>query len=165
MITITASILTISDRSFAGTRLDTAGPKIMELLKTRNIVINNYAIVPDDINLITKKLSEWINEGSSRIIFTTGGTGFAPRDNTPEATKLVIEKETPGISEYIRKKSSEITPHAILSRGVSGISKNTLVINLPGNPKAACESIEFVIDVLPHALELIMEDPNSEQNH
>ncbi|PKN85112.1 MAG: molybdenum cofactor biosynthesis protein [Chloroflexi bacterium HGW-Chloroflexi-8] len=165
MINLTASILTISDRSYAGTRPDSAGPKIIELLKTKNIAIINYAIVPDEIDLITKKLSEWINEGSSRIIFTTGGTGFAPRDNTPEATKLVIEKETPGISEYIRKKSAEITPHAILSRGISGISKTTLIINLPGSPKAACESIEFIINVLPHAVELIMEDSNSEKNH
>jgi len=165
MIILTASILTISDRSYAGTRADSSGPKIMELLKTRGIGINYYAIVPDDMNLITKKLTDWVNEGSSRIIFTTGGTGFAPRDITPEATKLVIEKEAPGLSEYVRKKSSEITPHAVLSRGVCGISKTTLIINLPGSPKAACESIEFIIDVLPHAVELIMEDSNSEQNH
>jgi molybdenum cofactor synthesis domain-containing protein len=99
------------------------------------------------------------------LIFTTGGTGFAPRDITPEATSSVIERETPGIAEYLRYKSFQITPHAILSRGIAGICKQSLIINLPGSPKAAKECIEFLIPVLPHAIELILDSPESEKNH
>lgn len=162
---LTASVLTISDRSYKGIRQDESGPKIIELLTRNAIEIVNYEIVPDEISMITKKLSEWIDQGTSRLVFTSGGTGFAPRDNTPEATRKIIEKETPGISEYIRNRSIEKTPHAILSRGVSGISKKTLIINLPGSPKAACESIEFILNIIPHAIALINDDPNSEYNH
>lgn len=161
----TASVLTISDRSSQGIRQDISGPKIIELLIKNDFEIINYEVVPDDITMIANKLSDWIDQGKPMLIFTTGGTGFAPRDNTPEATRKVIEKETPGISEYIRSKSVEITPHAILSRGISGISKKTLIINLPGSPKAACESIEFILKIIPHAIALINDDPNSEQNH
>lgn len=162
---ITASILTISDRSYAGIRQDISGPKIIELLLKHEFSIMNYEIVPDETKEISNILMQWVNEGKSKLIFTTGGTGFAPRDVTPEATKMVIEKESPGISEYIRRKSIEKTPHAILSRGISGISKNTLIINLPGNPNAACESIEFILEVIPHAIELLNEDPDAEKNH
>ncbi len=162
---ISASVLTISDRSYNGIRQDLSGPKIIELLTGNNFEIVNYGIVPDEISMIANKLSEWIDQEKSMLIFTTGGTGFAPRDNTPEATKKIIEKETPGISEYIRNKSIEKTPHAILSRGVSGISNKTLIINLPGSPKAACESIEFILNIIPHAIALINDDPNSEKNH
>jgi len=162
---ISASVLTISDRSYNGIRQDLSGPKIIELLTGNNFEIVNNGIVPDEISMIANKLSEWIDQEKSMLIFTTGGTGFAPRDNTPEATKKIIEKETPGISEYIRNKSIEKTPHAILSRGVSGISNKTLIINLPGSPKAACESIEFILNIIPHAIALINDDPNSEKNH
>lgn len=162
---ISASVLTISDRSYNGIRQDLSGPKIIELLTRNNFEIVNYGIVPDEISMIANKLTEWIDQEKSMLIFTTGGTGFAPRDNTPEATKKIIEKETPGISEFIRNKSIEKTPHAILSRGVSGISKKTLIINLPGSPKAACESIEFILNIIPHAIALINDDPNSEKNH
>lgn len=162
---ITASVLTISDRSSKGIRQDESGPKIIELLTKNDFEIVNYEIVPDEISVISKKLTEWIDQEKSMLVFTTGGTGFAPRDNTPEATRKILEKETPGISEYIRNKSIEKTPHAILSRGVSGISKKTLIINLPGSPKAACESIEFILTIIPHAIALINEDPNSEKNH
>ncbi len=162
---ISASVLTISDRSYNGIRQDASGPKIIDLLTGNNFEIVNYEIVPDEISMIANKLSEWIDQEKSMLIFTTGGTGFAPRDNTPEATRKIIEKETPGISEFIRNKSIEKTPHAILSRGVSGISNKTLIINLPGSPKAACESIEFILNIIPHAIALIYDDPNSEKNH
>ena len=119
--------------------------------------MNKYAI--------SEKLKTWADELKLSIIFTTGGTGFAPRDVTPEATKSILEKDAPGIAEYIRQRSTAITPHAILSRGMSGIRKSSLIINLPGNPKAACESIEFILDVLPHAIELISNDPDAEKNH
>jgi molybdenum cofactor synthesis domain-containing protein len=165
MIPLTVSVLTVSDRSFAGSRPDISGPKMLDLLRQHNFSIKNYEIVPDELEMISMKLRQWVEEGSSMLIFTTGGTGFAPRDVTPEATKIVIEKETPGISEYIRYRSAEQTPHAILSRGVSGIAKKSLIINLPGSPKAACESITFILGVLPHAMEIILGDPNSENNH
>ncbi|OJX41561.1 MAG: molybdenum cofactor biosynthesis protein [Chloroflexi bacterium 44-23] len=160
-----AAVLTVSDRSFAGTREDFSGPAIIDLLKTQGIELTHYSIVPDDRESIISQLSDWINEGSSNIIFTTGGTGFSPHDVTPEATKTIIERETPGISEFIRARSAEKTPHAILSRAVSGICKNCLIINLPGSPKAACESVQFIFPVLPHAIELLLDQPDSEKNH
>lgn len=165
MVSLTASVLTISDRSFSGVREDLSGPKIIALLGTKNIQVTQYEIVPDDVDKIYQKLLQWIEVDHPMIIFTTGGTGFAPRDNTPEATKLIIEKETPGISEFIRLKSAQITPHAALSRAVSGIRGKTLIINLPGSPKAACENIEFIIDIIPHAVELIQNSPSAEENH
>lgn len=161
----TIGVLTISDRSFKGLRSDSSGPKIIEFLQNNDLEIKIYEIVPDEQILISEKLKSWVDELEISLIFTTGGTGFSPRDVTPEATKSVLEKDAPGISEYIRQRSMAITPHAILSRGISGIRKSSLIINLPGNPKAACESIEFIMDALPHAIELISNDPDAEKNH
>lgn len=165
MAPLNASVLTISDRSFNGIREDLSGPKIISLLKSKSFEILKYEIVPDDSDKISQKLVQWAENDQPMIIFTTGGTGFAPRDNTPEATKMILEKETPGISEYIRYKSGQITPHAALSRAISGIRAKTLIINLPGSPKAACESIEFILDILPHAIELIQDSLTVEENH
>ncbi len=162
---IRASILTVSDRSFSGVRADISGSAIVELLKTEGFLLSNTAIVPDEKGEIVRQLLQWVDENQTDLIFTTGGTGFAPRDVTPEATKSIVERETPGISEYIRLKSTEITPHASLSRAISGICRNCLIINLPGSPKAACESIKFILPVLPHAIELLNDDPGSERNH
>ena len=114
-----------------------------------------YITVPDEKEEIEKALIYLCDDACVDVIFTTGGTGFAPRDVTPEATKNVIEKEAPGIAEGIRQKSMEITPKAMLSRAVSGIRKNSLIINLPGSPKAVRESLEFVLPVLPHAVEVL----------
>ena len=161
----TIGVLTISDRSFKGLRSDLSGPKIIELLKNNDLTVKIYEIVPDEQILISEKLKSWVDELKLSIIFTTGGTGFSPRDVTPEATKSILDKDAPGIAEYIRQRSTAITPHAILSRGISGIRKSSLIINLPGNPKAACESIEFILGVLPHAIELISNDPDAEKNH
>ena len=158
-------ILTISDRSSKGTREDLSGPAIINKVKSLGWFSTEYKIVPDEIDFIRNQLIQWCDELSPDIIFTTGGTGFAPRDITPEATENVIERKTPGISEYIRLKSLQITPHAMLSRGIAGIRKKTLIINLPGSPKAALESIDFILPALPHAVELIHDDPNSESNH
>ncbi len=165
MSSIRASILTISDRAFSGIRADLSGPAISKLLKTEGYLIINSAIVPDEKDTIARQILQWVDENQTELIFTTGGTGFAPRDVTPEATKSIIDRETPGISEYIRFKSAEITPHASLSRAISGICKNCLIVNLPGSPKAACESIKFILPILPHAIELLNDDPGSEQNH
>lgn len=161
---ISVNILTVSDRSFKGEREDKSGPTIIDFLKENDFLIHDYLIVPDEIDQIVNILSKWAEE-KIPLIFTTGGTGFAPRDITPEATLAIIEKETPGISEYLRYKSFQITPHATLSRAVSGIKNRSLIINLPGSPKAARECLEFLLPVLPHAIELLLEDPGSEKNH
>lgn len=161
---ISVNILTVSDRSYRGERADKSGPTIIDFLKENDFLIHDYQIVPDEMEYIKNALAKWVEE-KIPLIFTTGGTGFAPRDITPEATLAIIEKETPGISEYLRYKSFQITPHATLSRAVSGIKNHSLIINLPGSPKAARECLEFLLPVLPHAIELILDDPGSENNH
>jgi molybdenum cofactor synthesis domain-containing protein len=161
---ISVNILTVSDRSFRGERADKSGPTIIDFLKENDFLIHDYQIVPDEMEYIKNALSKWVEE-KIPLIFTTGGTGFAPRDITPEATLAIIEKETPGISEYLRYKSFQITPHATLSRAVSGIKNHSLIINLPGSPKAARECLEFLLPVLPHAIEILLDDPGSEKNH
>ncbi len=161
---ISASVLTVSDRSATGEREDKSGPVIIEFLEDNRFSIHEYKIVPDEKNQIMELLMKW-SDDKVPLIFTTGGTGFAPRDITPEATLAVIDKETPGISEYLRYKSFQITPHATLSRAVSGIKKQSLIINLPGNPKSVKECLELLLPILPHAIELILDDPESEKNH
>lgn len=148
------SVLTVSDRCSRGECEDKSGPLLCELLKNDGEVIK-YAVVADDRDEIKKMLIRVCDELKSDIVFTTGGTGFSPRDITPEATKEVIEREAPGISEAIRYESLKITPKAMLSRAVSGIRGKTLIINLPGSPKAVKESLETVLPVLPHAIETL----------
>ena len=148
------SIVTVSDRCSKGLCGDKSGPLISELLSPVAETAE-YVIVPDEKELISAELIRLSDEVKSDIIFTTGGTGFAPRDVTPEATKAVIEKEVPGIPEAIRAKSLEITPKAMLSRAAAGIRGKTLIINLPGSPKAVRESLEVVMTVLPHAVETL----------
>ena len=161
---VSVAILTVSDRAHSGERVDKSGPVLNELLESNDFKIVDYKIVPDETEEIIFVLTSWVEEKIA-LIFTTGGTGFSTRDLTPEATLLVINKETPGISEFLRYKSFQITPHAILSRGVSGIKDSSLIINLPGSPKAAKECIEFLLPVLFHAIELLLESPGSEKNH
>ena len=146
------SIVTVSDRCSSQERDDRSGPVIGEML-SGIASIGEYIIVPDEKDIISKELIRLSDEAGSDVIFTTGGTGFAPRDVTPEATKAVLDKETPGISDAIRLRSLEITPRAMLSRAVSGIRGKTLIINLPGSPKAVRESIEVILPVLEHAVE------------
>ena len=148
------SIVTVSDRCSKGLCEDKSGPLISQLLSPVAETAE-YVIVPDEKELISAELIRLSDEVKSDIIFTTGGTGFAPRDVTPEATKAVIEKEVPGIPEAIRLKSLEITPKAMLSRAAAGIRGKTLIINLPGSPKAVRESLEVVLPVLPHAVETL----------
>lgn len=148
------SVVTISDRCSRNLCEDKSGPLISELLLPL-AQTKEYVIVPDEKEIIASELIRLCDEVKSDIIFTTGGTGFAPRDVTPEATKAVIEKDVPGISEAIRAKSLEITPKAMLSRAVSGIRGKTLIINLPGSPKAVRESLEIVMPVLTHAVETL----------
>lgn len=148
------AVLCVSDRCSKGLCEDKSGPLIKDYLapygKTKE-----YLTVPDEKDEIEKALIYLCDDVCADIVFTTGGTGFAPRDVTPEATKAVIEREAPGIAEGIRQKSMEITPKAMLSRAVSGIRKSSLIINLPGSPKAVRESLEFVLPVLPHAVEVL----------
>lgn len=158
-------ILTVSDRGARGEYEDRSGPVIAGILAQRTPwTISETAIVPDDQDSISDALRRWCRAGLN-LILTTGGTGFAPRDVTPEATRRVIEREAPGIAEALRAESLKITAHAMLSRGIAGISHNTLIINLPGSPKAVKESLDILLPVLPHALDLLTDAPAAEQKH
>lgn len=147
-------IITVSDRSSRGEREDLSGPAIREWAVGQGYSVKMEVIVSDEKEEIRKALIEFSDEGT-QLILTTGGTGFAPRDNTPEATLSIIEKSTPGFTEAMRAKSLEITPHAMLSRAVAGIRGNSLIINLPGSPRAVRENLGFIEKAIPHALELI----------
>jgi molybdenum cofactor synthesis domain-containing protein len=126
--------------------------------------IGRHSVIPDDWQLISNTLIEWSDEGLN-LILTSGGTGFAPRDITPEATEQVIERKAPGIAEALRAESLKITRHAMLSRGIAGIRGRTLIINLPGSPKAVRENLDILLPILPHALELLTDSPASESQH
>lgn len=147
----------VSDRCSRKICEDKSGPLIEEMLKNLGTA-EEYIIVPDEKEAIEKALIKLCDEKAVNVIFTTGGTGFAPRDITPEATKAVIERDVPGIPEAIRLKSLEITDKAMLSRATAGIRKSTLIVNLPGSPKAVREALEVVIPVLPHAVEVLSGD-------
>ncbi len=151
---ICIGIITVSDRSSKGLREDLSGPEIKKWAGRKGYSIAAEAIVPDEIDRIKEKLIEFASK-SIDLILTTGGTGFAPRDLTPEATLQVVERIAPGFSEAMRQRSMEITPHAMLSRAVSGILKRSLIINLPGSPKAVRENLEIIEEAIPHAIELL----------
>jgi len=147
-------ILTISDKGSRGEREDRSGPALQAMLSGIKAEVAQYKIVPDEKEIISQVLVDW-SELGIHLILTTGGTGFSPRDNTPEATLAVLEKSAPGISEAIRFYGLQKTPRAMLSRAVAGIRKQTLIVNLPGSEKGARESLEAIIDVLPHAIETV----------
>jgi len=146
-------ILTLSDKGSIGEREDTSSEVIRELVKELGVVVE-YQILPDERAQISEFLRQWVLQGID-LVLTTGGTGFSPRDVTPEATLDVIEKETPGIAEAMRLAGLQKTPHAMLSRGVAGIAGQTLIVNLPGSEKAARESLEAILPALPHALKTV----------
>lgn len=150
----TATVITISDRAANGIYEDKSGPMIAELLKEQGYQVLDRIIIPDEKNKIKSTLIDLCDKGV-HLIITTGGTGFAPRDITPEATKEIIEREAPGIAEYMRQKSMEITPRGMLSRGVAGIRGTTLIINLPGSPKGATENLGFILPRLGHGLDML----------
>jgi molybdenum cofactor synthesis domain-containing protein len=164
-MTIRFGLLTLSDRSSRGERPDASGPALAHLIQTQGWSIIRQALLPDDEPAIRALLAEWADSGEMDVILTTGGTGFAPRDVTPEATRAVIEREAPGLAEAMRAASLKITPHAMLSRITAGIRKRSLIINLPGSPKGAVENLQVVLPVLPHAVQLLREDPRSESSH
>ncbi|HPC07032.1 MAG TPA: MogA/MoaB family molybdenum cofactor biosynthesis protein, partial [Anaerolineaceae bacterium] len=150
-------ILIISDRSFRGERDDLTAPALEQYITSSGYQVSQKQIVPDDSDAISTTLAAWADTNTADVILTSGGTGFTSRDITPEATLAVIDRIAPGISEAIRAFSLRITPHAMLSRAVSGIRKRTLIINLPGGPKGALESLEYVLPVLSHAVDLLQD--------
>ena len=163
---IQVGVLTVSDRSARGERPDASGPVIMQFV--HDVLKWNAAqtaIVADDASAICSKLVEWCDEAKLGLIFTTGGTGFSLRDVTPEATRAIIDREAPGLAEAMRAASLKLTPHAMLSRAVCGIRCSTLIVNLPGSPKACRESLETIAPALPHAMQLLGEDPAAEAGH
>lgn len=162
---IRVSVLTISDRSARGERPDASGPALVEVVRQQGWRLVETAIVPDERSAIADALTAWCDGGNADILLTTGGTGFAPRDVTPEATLSVIERAAPGLAEAMRLESLKVTPHAMLSRAVAGIRGRTLIVNLPGSPKAAIENLRTILPVLPHAVELLQESPTSEAGH
>ena len=164
-MTLSFGILTVSDRSSRGERADLSGPALADFIRARGWIVSLVEVVPDSRDVISPKLAEWCACGNLDVILTTGGTGFAPRDVTPEATRDVIEREAPGLAEVMRAESLKITPHAMLSRAVTGIRGQTLIINLPGSPKGAVESLKAVAGVLEHAIQLLREDKNAEAGH
>lgn len=154
-----AAVLTVSDRSFNGERPDTAGPLVSALLTAAGYQIIAAEIVPDEQSQIEAVLSRMADSGTIQLLITTGGTGFSPRDVTPEATLAVCDRLTPGIPEAMRYASMQITPRAMLSRAQAGIRKKTLIINLPGSPKAAKENLEAVLPTLAHGLTMLAGTP------
>jgi molybdenum cofactor synthesis domain-containing protein len=151
--TFKAAILTISDRCARGEREDESGPAIREFLPEIGATLSAYEMVSDDLELIAAKLRSWRDKMD--LIITTGGTGVASRDVTPEATRAVIEKELPGFGEAMRAEGLKKTPHSIISRGVCGISGKCLIVNLPGSPKAVKESLSVILPAIPHTIGLI----------
>jgi len=149
------SIITVSDKCSRNEREDRSGKYLVEFFKEKDWKIVNYNIIPDELDLISNTIKDICDKHNSDLIITTGGTGFSPRDVTPEATKTAVEREAPGISEYLRAKSQEKTPRAMLSRGVSGIRKRTLVINFPGSIKAVKECIEMIYKPMLHGIDIL----------
>jgi len=164
-MTIRLGVLTISDRSSRGERDDLSGPALAGFIQAEGWSLDKQAIIPDDEPTIRETLIAWTDSDVLDVILTTGGTGFSSRDVTPEATRDIIDREAPGLAEAMRSASLKITPHAMLSRIVTGIRKKTLIVNLPGSPKGAVENLQVILPVLPHAIQLLREDPNSESTH
>ena len=155
-MTYTAAVITVSDKGYQGEREDTSGPNLVHLLADKGFEVVYTAMVPDETANIQKELCKCADELGVALVLTTGGTGFSPRDITPEATLEVIERLTPGIPEAMRAESMRITPKGCLSRSAAGIRKRTLIINLPGSKKAAEENILAVIAPVMHGLEMLL---------
>jgi molybdopterin adenylyltransferase len=164
-MTLRIGILTVSDRSSRGERPDASGPALAERVQAEGWQVAERGVVPDDFNELRGTLSGWADSGKLDVILTTGGTGFAPRDITPEATRAVIDREAPGLAEAMRLASAAKSKHAMLSRAVAGLRGRVLIVNLPGSPKAAVENLETVLPVLEHAVQLLSDDPQAEAGH
>ncbi len=151
----TLGVIIASDKGSKGERVDESGKVIMDIMESNNYVTKKYIVLPDERDILSKEMIYMCDELEVDLLLTSGGTGFSKRDITPEATLDIVEKQAPGISEAIRYNSLQITPRAMLSRATSGIRKNSLIINLPGSPKAVRESLEFIIPSLSHGLEIL----------
>jgi molybdenum cofactor synthesis domain-containing protein len=156
----TAIVLTISDKGSQGLRVDTAGPAVCQMLEGAGFTVSETAILPDEIELIKEALIQAADVQHANLVVTVGGTGFAPRDVTPEATIAVCERMTPGIPEAMRTESLKITKRAMLSRAQAGIRGQTLIVNLPGSEKAAKENLAAILDGLQHGLDMLLERKN-----
>jgi molybdopterin adenylyltransferase len=157
---ISTAIITLSDKGAAGEREDESGRVIREMIAAIGASATHYEVLPDEEQRIAATLKKLADSGSIDLILTTGGTGVAPRDVTPEATRAVIDRELPGMAEAMRAESLKKTSHAMLSRAVAGIRKQTLIVNLPGSPKAVRENLAVILDALPHAIDKIKGDPS-----
>ncbi len=155
----TAAVVTVSDRSYQGLREDASGPRVADMLIQAGYDVRRRALVPDERTLIEQTLRSLADEEDIALVVTTGGTGFSPRDVTPEATLSVCERRADGIPEAMRRASAAVTPRAMLSRAAAGIRGGTLIINLPGSPKAAAENLAAVLDTLEHGLMMLREGP------
>lgn len=155
---IRAGVITASDKGSRGEREDLSGKEIVAMLKQIDAVVDHATIIPDEADCIKQTLIDYADDKKLDLILTTGGTGVSPRDVTPDATLQVIDKEVPGMAEAMRRQSSAITPHAMISRAVAGIRGKTLIINLPGSPKGVRENLAVVLPALTHAIEKIKGD-------
>jgi molybdopterin adenylyltransferase len=156
---IRAAVLTLSDKGSRGERIDESGKIIGDMIGPLGASVKHYAVLPDEKQVIVNRLVQLSDSGEVDLILTTGGTGVAPRDVTPEATLAVIDRELPGMAEAMRAESLKRTPHAMISRAVAGIRKQTLIVNLPGSPKAVRENLAVILPALIHAVEKIKGDP------
>lgn len=152
---INAAVITISDSVSQGVRTDVSGPAVRERLELLGWLVSVLEVLPDAADLISRRLQTLADGGQLSAIFTTGGTGVAARDVTPEATRAVVEREIPGLSELMRAKGRNSTPLAVLSRGICGTRGKVLIVNLPGSPRGAMESLDAIVDIVPHILELL----------
>ena len=158
----TAAVITISDKGYRGERVDTSGPNLVQILTEKGFDVTYTSIIPDEMEMIKAELCKCADVLGIALVLTTGGTGFSPRDITPEATMEVVERPTPGIPEAMRAESMRITPKGCLSRSVAGIRKRTLIITLPGSKKASQENILAVIDPVAHGLDMLYSEGSAD---
>lgn len=155
------AVITLSDSGYAGGREDKSGPVIGVMVSDAGYQVAHTALLPDDEAMLREELIRLCDGDEADLIFTTGGTGFSPRDRTPEATAAIIDRTTPGIAEAMRYHSLSVTPRAMLSRATAGIRKGALIVNLPGSPKAVKECLEYILPSLAHGLEILKGEANN----